>query len=156
MTTTARTPTTPGTVPVEIGGYRVGADIAQRWFALLGVVLCALQIGFAALRFWQSLNPGDEAAGRAAFAPHAMTGEVLQYLAVLLLILGLISRPNLKAWIIPLVVAVLLFVVQGMLVGLGFGVSPWFGFMHAISGTVITAGFLWLMLDRWRHPLRSR
>lgn len=137
-----------------VATYRVVSDVAQRWFALLGVVLCALQIGFAALGFWSSQqNPGDEAAGRAAFAPHAFNGQLLEYLAVLLLILGLLSHANWKVWVIPLVAAVLLFVFQGMLVGLGFGVSVWFGFLHAINGTIITAGFVWLMIDRWRHPL---
>jgi uncharacterized membrane protein YgdD (TMEM256/DUF423 family) len=82
-----------------------------------------------------------------------MNGEVLQYLAVLLLILGLVARSGWKAWVIPLVLAVMLFTVQGILVGLGFDVNEWFGFLHAISGTVITAGFVWLMIDRWRHPL---
>ncbi|MCX7521932.1 hypothetical protein OSC27_06515 [Microbacterium sp. STN6] len=138
-----------------VAGYRVACDVAQRWLALLGVILCALQIGFAALGFWGAqLNGGSEKATRAAFAPHGMNGEVLQYLAVLLLILGLLAWSGWKTWVIPLVLAVMLFTVQGILVGLGFGVGPWFGFLHAIGGTVITAGFVWLTIDRWRHPLR--
>ncbi|WP_349903255.1 hypothetical protein [Parafrigoribacterium humi] len=140
--------------PSAAAGYRSVFDAVQRWLALLGVVLCALQIGFAALGFWGAqLNGGGEQATRAAFEPHGMNGEVLQYLAVLLLILGLVARSGWKAWVIPLVLAVMLFTVQGILVGLGFDVNEWFGFLHAISGTVITAGFVWLMIDRWRHPL---
>lgn len=140
-----------------VAGYRVTCDRLQRWGAVRGFVLCAVQIAFAALGFWQSsANAGDEAAGRAAFAPHAMTGEVLQYLAVLLLILGLVARSGRRSWVIPLVLAVLLFVVQGMLVGLGFGVSVWFGALHAFDGTIITAGFVWLAYDRWRRPLGGR
>ena len=137
-----------------VASYRAVIDVFQRWLAVVAVVLCAVQIGFAALGFWGGeAGGGTEAATRAAFAPHAANGQVLQYLAVLLLILGLFTMANWKAWVIPLVCAVLLFLVQGLLVGLGFEVNQWFGFLHAISGTVITAGFVWLMADRWRHPL---
>ncbi|MPV50611.1 hypothetical protein GCG21_11465 [Pseudactinotalea sp. HY160] len=144
----------PAPVPA-VAGYRSGFDTAQRWLALLGVVLCALQIGFAALGFWgaQAAGGGEDAT-RAAFAPHGELGTVLGYLALLVLVTGLLARSGWKSWVIPLVLAVLLFAVQGMLVGLGFEVSRWFGFVHALSGTVITAGFVWLMLDRFRAPLR--
>lgn len=27
--------------------------------------------------------------------------------------------------------------------------------LHAITGTVITASFVWLIVDRWRHPVRN-
>ncbi len=139
-----------------MAGYRVVCDATQKWLALVGVILCSLQIGFAALGFWGGvLSGGGETATREAFQPHTINGTVLQYLAVLLLILGLLAWSGWKGWVIPLVAAVLLFAVQGMLVGLGFEVSMWFGFLHAVSGTIITAGFVWLMIDRWRHPLRS-
>lgn len=153
------TTATPGfeTGAPAIASYRVAADVAERWLAAVGVVLCALQIVFAAAGFWGAEEkPGDQAAGMAAFAPHAMTGTILGYLAVLLLLLGLVSRANVKAWMLPLIAAVLLLVVQGMLVGLGFGVSRWFGALHAFSGTVITAGFVWLAIDRFRHPMGAR
>lgn len=141
----------------RVAPYRVAADIAQRWLSVAGFAICAIQVAFAALGFWGSqTNPGDESVGRAAFEPHAITGQVLQYLAVVLLILGLVAMSGWKAWVIPLVLAVLLFAVQGMLVGLGFGASPWFGALHAFDGMIITAGLVWLALDRFRHPLRPR
>ncbi|MEO6826546.1 MAG: hypothetical protein ABI255_02000 [Microbacteriaceae bacterium] len=137
--------------------YRVAADVAERWLASIGIVLCAVQIAFAALGFWGATeNPNDQAAGIAAFEPHAMNGAVLSYLAVVLFILGIVSRANVKAWLLPIIVAVLLFLVQGLLVGLGFEVSRWYGALHAFSGTAITAGFVWLAVDRWMHPLSRR
>lgn len=137
--------------------YRVIFDRVQFVGAIAGMVICALQVAFAAFGFWQGTrHPGDEAADRAAFLPHAATGQVLQYLAVVLLICGLIAWAGWKSWVIPLVLAVLLFVVQGLLVGLGFDVNPWFGALHAFDGMVITAGFVWLTVDRARHPLLQR
>lgn len=136
--------------------YRVVADRMQAWGALLGVVLCAVQVALAALGFWGvEEHPGNKEADEAAFSPHAMNGTILQYLALALLILGIVTAVNWKVWVIPLVLAILLFAVQGLLVGLGFGVSKWFGALHAFSGMAITAGFVWLMLDRFRHPLGS-
>ncbi|GAB3566568.1 hypothetical protein [Spelaeicoccus albus] len=133
-------------------GVRAIADVAERWVATLGVVLCSVQIGLAALGFWgANLHPGNEAADRAAFAPHAMMGSVLQWVSIALLILGLIALSNWKSWVLPLIAGVLLWLVQGPLVGLGFSVSIWFGFAHAVSGTVITAALVWLMVDRWKH-----
>lgn len=133
-------------------GVRAIADVAQRWVATLGVALCSVQIGLAALGFWgANLHPGNEAADRAAFAPHAVMGSVLQWLAIVLLVLGFVSMANWKSWVLPLIAAVLLWGAQGVLVGLGFSVSIWFGFAHAVSGTVITAALVWLMVNRWGH-----
>lgn len=137
-----------------VGAVRLVADGVQRWLAAAAVVLCAIQIAFAGSGFWATAT-GGEAAGRAAFEPHAINGEVLQWIAVALLVGGIIARANKKAWIIPLVVAVLLWGVQGLLVGLGFGVSTFFGALHAFDGTVITAGFVWLAYDRWQHRLAN-
>lgn len=140
--------------PGHVARFRTVADVAQRWLATLGVVLCAVQIGLAALGFWgANLHPGNETADRAAFAPHAMMGSVLQWLAIVLLILGLLAMANWKGWVLPLIAGVLLWLAQGMLVGLGFSVSIWFGFAHAVSGTVITAALVWLMVNRWQHHL---
>ncbi|WP_033371785.1 hypothetical protein [Humibacter albus] len=156
MSTTTR----EGTARVQerdarVRPYRIVADRVQRIGAIVGMAVCAVQVAFAAYGFWLGTeHAGDEAADRAAFVPHAVTGQVLQYLAVLLLICGLIAWAGWKSWVIPLVLAVLLFVVQGMLVGLGFGVNPWFGALHAFDGMVITGGFVWLTIDRVRHPLR--
>lgn len=137
-----------------IATYRIVADSIQRWLAMLGFILCAVQIAFAASGFWGVVeNPGDQAAGIAAFEPHFIMGKVLQYLALVLLVLGVLSRANWKSWAIPLVLAILLFVVQGVLVGLGFELGRWYGALHAFDGTIITAGFVWLWYDRWRHPL---
>ncbi|QAY60452.1 hypothetical protein ET475_10940 [Microbacterium protaetiae] len=152
MTTThaARPLVTTGTA-----GWRIGFDRAQRIGAIIGMALCALQVAFAAYGFWVSTQSGgDEAVGRAAFTMHTVTGEVLQYLAAALLVCGLLARSGWKCWVLPLVMAVLLFAVQGPLVGLGFGVSAWFGALHAFDGMLITAGFVWLGVDRMLYPLR--
>lgn len=89
----------------------------------------------------------------AAFEPHAINGMILYALAVVLFILGVLSRANWKVWVLPIVLFLLLYFVQGLLVGLGFGVSKWFGFLHAVDGVLIIAGFAWLYFDRLRHPL---
>lgn len=136
--------------------WRVVADVVQRWVATVGLVGCGIQVAFAAYGFWAAQShPGDEAFGRQAFASHAITGEVLQYLALAMLLFGILSRADVKGWVVPLIVALLLFGAQGPLVGLGFDVNPWFGALHALDGMVITAGFGWLAVSRWLHPMRE-
>ncbi|MGH7921905.1 MAG: hypothetical protein ACREQM_18465, partial [Candidatus Dormibacteraceae bacterium] len=139
-----------------IGRVRIAADATQRWLAILGAALCAIQVALAGLGFWGAAGAGmNQAAEKAAFAPHALNGQVLEWLAVVLLAAGIVARANRKAWIIPLLLGILLWVVQGLLVGLGFGVSQLFGALHALDGTLIAAGFVWLAYDRWQHRLGS-
>ncbi|HET7388055.1 MAG TPA: hypothetical protein VFJ19_15475 [Nocardioidaceae bacterium] len=146
---TTLTKTTSG-----ISRVRVGADVAQRWLSGLGLVLCALQVAFAALGFWGGYNNGgSRQATESAFEAHAINGQILGVIAVLLLIAGLVSRANHKAWAIPLVLAILLWAVQGLLVGLAFDSGRYFGFLHALDGMVITALFAWLLYDRVQHRL---
>jgi len=149
MTSTEKTST-------PVAGWRVVCDQIFRWVALLGLILSLLQVAFAALGFWGAEEkPGDQDWGMAAFEPHAITGMILYGLAIVLLILGLLSRAGWQVWVIPIVLFLLLYFVQGLLVGLGFGVSRWFGFLHAVDGVLIIAGFGWLFGDRMRHPLRQ-
>ncbi|WP_417564632.1 hypothetical protein [Microbacterium sp.] len=155
MTTTQERHEARTSAPVA--GWRVIFDKLELIGAIIGAVLCALQVAFAAYGFWiVATGAGGEAAGREAFGMHVMNGTVLSYLAVALLICGLLARAGWKGWVIPLVIAVLLFAVQGPLVGLGFGVSPWFGALHAFDGMIVTAGFVWLLVDRAAHPLHAR
>lgn len=141
----------------ELAPSRITADVVQRWGATLAVVLCALQFAFAALGFWGGvLGGGSEEVTRAAFAPHTVNGDILGWLSVALLICGLVSRVSWRSWVLPLVCAVLTLVVQGTLVGLGFGVSKWFGFLHALDGALITAGLVWLMIDCWSRRGEER
>jgi hypothetical protein len=129
-------------------------DTVFKWVALLGLALSLLQVALAALGFWGAEEkPGDQAWGMAAFEPHAINGMILYTIAVVLFVLGLLARSGWKAWVIPVVLFALLYFVQGMLVGLGFGVSKWYGFLHAVDGLLIIAGFAWLYFDRMRHPL---
>lgn len=145
-----------GGVRPSAAQYRIVADIALRWTAWVGVGLCVLQVGFAASGFWGVVdNPGNQAAGFAAFGMHLMTGQILKVLAVLALVLGLIGRPNKKAWILPLVLAVLLLVGMGLSLGLAFGVSASLGILHGLIGMGIAIMFLWLAFDRGRHPLKD-
>lgn len=145
---------TPSTTRKPVAGWRVICDVIFKWVALLGLVLSLLQVAFAALGFWGAEEkPGDQAWGMEAFAPHAINGMILYAIAVVLFVLGLLAMSGWKAWVVPLVLFALLYFVQGMLVGLGFGVSKWFGFLHAIDGVLIIAGFAWLYVDRMRHPL---
>ncbi|QPZ39042.1 hypothetical protein [Paramicrobacterium chengjingii] len=145
---------TTDAVPRHVAGWRTVIDRFYQWIALLGLVLALLQVAFAALGFWGAEEkPGDQAWGMAAFEPHAINGMVLYVIAVVLFILGLLSRANWKVWAVPLVLFILLYGAQGLLVGLGFGVSKWFGFVHALNGVVIIAGFAWIYLNRVRRPL---
>lgn len=146
-----------GGVQPRIAQYRIVSDIALRWTAWVGAGLCVLQVAFAASGFWGVVeNPGNQAAGIAAFGMHTMTGQILKGLAIIMLILGAVARPNRKAWIIPLVLALLLLGVQGALLGLAFGISGLFGALHALMGMAIAGGFLWVAIDRGRHPLGSK
>lgn len=157
MKTTASPGPSTRLEPPRPAAARLAADAVQHWLAALAVVGCCLQVVFAALGFWgANAHPGNEAAARAAFEPHAVTGEMLGVLAIALLICGVIAHSNRKAWILPLVAAVLLEAVQGPLVGLGFGVSRYFGGLHALDGMVITALLVWLAYDRWQHRLGRR
>lgn len=151
MTSSASvTPLAAATVP----GWRIACDTIFRWVALLGSVLSILQVAFAALGFWGAEEkPGDQAWGMAAFEPHVINGMILYGIAAVLFVLGLLSMSGWPRWVVPLVLFVLLFWVQGLLVGLGFSESRWYGFLHAISGLVIIGGFGWLFGDRTRHPL---
>ena len=143
--------------PASVAGWRVACDVIFKWVALLGLLLSLLQVAFAALGFWGAEEkPGNQAWGMAAFEPHAINGMILYSLAVVLLILGVLSRANWKVWVIPIVLFLLLYFVQGILVGLGFGVSKWYGFLHAVDGILIIAGFAWLYFDRMRYPLKTR
>lgn len=152
---TATPPSTTGIHPIP--GWRVVCDVIAKWVALLGLILALLQVPFAALGFWGGLEkPGDEAWGRAAFDWHTLNANVLYGVAIVLFILGLLSRANWKSWVIPLVLFTLLYFVQGLLVGLGFGLSKWYGFLHAFDGVIIIIGFAWLYFDRLRHPLKWR
>lgn len=145
---------TPSNTRKPVAGWRVICDRIFKWVALLGLLDSLLQVAFAALGFWGAEEkPGDQAWGEAAFEPHAINGMILYAIAVLLFILGLLAMSGWKALVIPVVLFALLYFVQGMLVGLGFGVSKWFGFLHAVDGVLIIAGYAWLYFDRMRHPL---
>ena len=151
---TPQTSLPPAPAEATAAGTRVFADIAQRWLAYLGALLCVLQVGLAALGFWGGYEDGgSEKATRAAFEAHGMNGELLGVVAVLLLVAGLVGRANKKSWMLPLVLCVLLWAVQGLLVGLAFGLNRWFGMVHALDGMAIMGLFLWLAADRRRHPL---
>lgn len=139
-----------------VAGWRVTIDVIFKWVALLGLLLSLLQVTLAALGFWGAEEkPGDQAWGMAAFEPHAINGMILYIVAAVLFILGLLAMSGWKGWLIPLILFALLYFVQGLLVGLGFGVSKWFGFLHALDGVLIIAGFAWLYFDRMRHPLKK-
>lgn len=148
---------TPSTGSKPVAGWRLIFDVIQKWVALLGLLLSLLQVAFAALGFWGAEEkPGDQAWGMEAFGLHATNGMILYTVAAVLFALGILTLSGWKAWVIPLVLFLLLFFVQGILVGLGFGVSRWFGFLHALDGTLIIAGFAWLYFDRLRHPLKAK
>jgi uncharacterized membrane protein YgdD (TMEM256/DUF423 family) len=152
---TSTEPTTASTAR-PVAGWRVVCDSIFRWLALLGLVLSLLQVAFAALGFWGAEEkPGDQAWGMAAFEPHAINGMVLYAIAALLFVLGLLAMSGWKSWVIPLILFALLYFVQGLLVGLGFEVSKWYGFLHALDGVLFIVGFGWLWMDRMRHRLRK-
>lgn len=139
-----------------VAGWRVVFDRLELVGAIIGVVACACQVAFAALGFWTlARDTTDEEAAIASFSMHSITGTILSYLAIALLVCGLLARANWKSWALPLLVAILLWGAQGVLVGLGFMIGPWFGALHAFSGMMIAGGFVWLMVDRSRRPLRS-
>ncbi len=145
------------TAPKPVAGWRVVCDVIFKWVALLGLVLSLLQVALAALGFWGAEEkPGDQAWGMAAFEPHGINGMILYSVAALLFVLGLLAMSGWKSWVIPLILFALLYFVQGLLVGLGFGVSKWYGFLHAVDGVLIILGFTWLYIDRLRHPLKTR
>ncbi|MBX3091092.1 MAG: hypothetical protein KF801_01115 [Cryobacterium sp.] len=139
-----------------VPSWRVVCDVLFKWVALLGLVLALLQVPFAALGFWGAEEkPGDQAWGMAAFEWHSTNAMILYAVAIVLFVLGVLSLANWKVWVLPIVLFLLLYFVQGILVGLGFGVSKWYGFLHALDGVLIIAGFAWLYFDRMRHPLRK-
>lgn len=151
------TTASPSNTVKPVAGWRVVCDVLFKWVALIGLLLGLLQVPFAALGFWGAEEkPGDQAWGMAAFEWHSINAMVLYAIAIILLVLGVLSLASWKVWVLPVVLFLLLYFVQGILVGLGFGVSRWYGFLHALDGVLIIALFAWLYFDRMRHPLRAK
>ena len=136
-----------------VASWRVWADIAQRWLALLGFLASLLDGFYGALGFGNLMGEvGDPAQ---AFVPHAIWGQVLEGIAVLLFVLGLIAASGWKAWVIPLALFGLAFFVQGLLIDLGFG-GRLYVLLHVVTGILIIVGFGYLFGNRTRHPLSAR
>lgn len=151
------TTASPSQATRPVAGWRVVCDVLFKWIALIGLLLSLLQVPFAALGFWGAEEkPGDQAWGMAAFEWHSINAMVLYAIAIILLVLGVLSLANWKVWVLPIALFLLLYFVQGILVGLGFGLSRWYGFLHALDGVLIIALFAWLYFDRMRHPLRAK
>lgn len=155
--TMSSTSVASSTTARPVAGWRVVCDVLFKWVALIGLILSLLQFPFAALGFWGAEEkPGDQAWGMAAFEWHSINAMALYGVAILLFVLGILSMANWKVWVLPIALFLLLYFVQGILVGLGFGVNRWYGFLHALDGVLIVLLFAWLYIDRMRRPLRAK
>ena len=136
-----------------VASWRVWADVTQRWLALLGFLASLLDGFYGAQGFVNLISEvGDPAL---VFVPHVIVGQILYGVAALLFVLGLIAGSGWKAWVMPLVLFALAFVVQGLLLDLGFGGRSYL-FLHVVSGILIIVGFGYLFGNRMRHPLARR
>jgi hypothetical protein len=154
---------TTDAAPARLAGIRSQADMAFRYLSYLGVLGCAIQFAFAGLGMFSIPDEikgitdpvAQENAEAGGFSLHATNGAVLGYIALVMLIAAIVARPNKKSWINALVITVLMWVVQGISVGLGFEVSPWFGALHAFSGVVVTGLFVWMAIDATRRARKA-
>ncbi len=141
---------TDNTAPVDSGrptttltGLRRGALIGYRWLLLAFLLLGVVQIFLAGLGVFDLHGQELGAPGETAFDPHRNLGFALSGLALIILVLALIARPDARSIILSAVLFLLAALVQSILAGLGDD-TPFFGGLHALDGLAILgiAGFL--------------
>ena len=134
-----------------VASWRVWADVTQRWLALLGFLASLLDGFYGAQGFVNLISEvGDPAL---VFVPHVIVGQILYGVAALLFVLGLIAGSGWKAWVMPLVLFALLFLVQGLISAMDHRLHA---LVHGLTGILIMVGFGYLFGNRLRHPLSAR
>ena len=134
----ARTPTA-----TTLTGLRRGAFIGYRWLLLAFLLLGLVQIFLAGLGIFDLHGQELGAPGETAFDPHRTLGFAMGGVALIILVLALIARPDVRTVILAAVLFLLAFLLQSILAALGED-TPFFGGLHALDGIVILgiAGFL--------------
>jgi hypothetical protein len=110
----------------------------------LFAALVAVQFFLAGYGAFKTVN--EEKFNDSNFDAHALVGDILILLSLILLLLALIGRwsPRARNW------SGLLFglmVIQVLLAGLGTNESPWLGALHALNALVIVAVVAVLIRD---------
>ena len=133
-----RTPTA-----TTLTGLRRGAFIGYRWLLLAFLLLGLVQIFLAGLGIFDLHGQELGAPGETAFDPHRTLGFAMGGVALIILVLALIARPDVRTVILAAVLFLLAFLLQSILAALGED-TPFFGGLHALDGIVILgiAGFL--------------
>lgn len=114
--------TTPTSAPGALGPARRGALMAFRVLGILTLIAGVIQFALAGL-----------GAFGASFDPHRMLGNLIGIATLVLLVLMLIARPNLRAVLLSVLVAVLAFGVQPVLANVGGDTGASFGGLHALN-----------------------
>lgn len=133
-----RTPTA-----TTLTGLRRAAFIGYRWLLLVFLLLGLVQIFLAGLGIFDLDGQELGAPGETAFDPHRTLGFAMGGVALIILVLALIARPDVRTVILAAVLFLLAFLLQSILAALGED-TPFFGGLHALDGIVILgiAGFL--------------
>jgi hypothetical protein len=133
-----RTPTA-----TTLTGVRRGAFIGYQWLLLAFLLLGLVQIFLAGLGIFDLRGQELGAPGETAFDPHRTLGFAMGGVALIILVLALIARPDVRTVVLAAVLFLLAFLVQSILSALGED-TPFFGGLHALDGLAILgiAGFL--------------
>ena len=108
------------------GGFRRGSLLVFRGLAGITLLACVVQIVFAGL-----------GAYGASFDAHRVLGGLIGLATILLVVIGLLARPNWSTVGLAVLVAVLAMAGQTILANLGDDTDAWFGGIHALNGLVV-------------------
>ncbi len=124
-------------------GVRRGAYVGYKWLLAIFLLLGVVQIFLAGLGVFDLNGRKLGAEGETAFDPHRMVGFVMGGLSLIILILALIARRSRSSVVLSVVLALLSFLAQSILAGLGED-TAFFGGLHAVDGLAILgiAGYL--------------
>lgn len=125
----------------ELVGWRRTVDRVYVYVLTLFMVGVVVQFFLAGLGVF-----GDHAKhvkDASSFDPHRALGHILGAIAVVIFLLAIAARESRRTWIGALVLAILAFVLQSVLAGVGEDHQV-VGGLHALDGIVITFLAGWL------------
>ncbi len=120
------------------------ASQGYRWLLACFLLAGVTQIFLAGLGVFSLQDQGLATQGDAAFAPHRSLGFAMGGIALLILVLALIARPDIRAMILSGVLVLLTAFTQSLLAGLADS-HALYGALHALDGLLILAiaGYLY-------------
>jgi hypothetical protein len=126
----------------EPSGLRSSALAGYRWLLLAFLLAGCVQIFLAGLGVF-SFGDHDVAGGTSAFDAHRTLGFTMARVAVIILVLAVITRPDALAVVLSGVLVVQTTLLQSLLAGLADNAAL-YGGLHALDGILVLAiaGFI--------------